>query len=49
MKGDKNSTHISIQLSYEEKAVLDAAVKKSGLPRNRFLRNYIASLRERGK
>jgi predicted DNA-binding protein len=49
MKGEKNSTHVSIQMSYEEKRVLDEAVKESGLTRNRFLRNFIDSLRKTSK
>ena len=42
----KNSTYVSISLSFEEKAVLDAAAKAAGQTRNRFLRNFIASLRK---
>jgi hypothetical protein len=41
----KNSVYLSIQCSLDEKAVLDAAVAKSGLSRNAFLRRFIATLR----
>jgi hypothetical protein len=39
------STYVSVQMSIEEKAVLDAAVKASGMNRNAFLRAFIATLR----
>lgn len=41
----KQSTYISVCLSEDEKAVLDAAVKTAGLNRNAFIRRWIASLR----
>lgn len=41
----KNTTWVSIMLTLEEKALLDEAVKASGKTRNRFLRDFIASLR----
>lgn len=46
----KNSTYISISLSLDEKDVLDAAVAEAGVARNRFIRNWIETLRKpRGK
>lgn len=39
-----NTVYVSIQLSREEKAVLDQAAREAGTNRNRFLRNFIASL-----
>jgi hypothetical protein len=40
----KNTVYVSMAITREEKAQLDAAVKKAGVNRNRFLRNFIASL-----
>lgn len=40
-----NVVYVSIQMSPEEKATLDAAVERSGKRRNRFLRDLIATLR----
>ena len=39
------SAYISVQMSTDEKAVLDAAVKASGMNRNAFLRAFIATLK----
>lgn len=44
MRRPKNTVWVSISMTTEEKAVLDAAVKAAGIPRNRFLRNFIATL-----
>lgn len=41
-----NSRYISLQMTVEEKEILDAAVKASGLNRNAFLRRFIATLAE---
>lgn len=38
------SAYVSIQMSLEEKAILDEAVKAAGLNRNAFIRRFIASL-----
>lgn len=40
----RNVTYVSVQLTQEEKDILDAEVKRVGLTRNRFIRNWIASL-----
>lgn len=44
-KQPKQSTYISVSLSEDEKAVLDAAVASAGTNRNNFIRQWIASLR----
>jgi hypothetical protein len=44
MARTKNTVYVSMAISKEEKAQLDAAVKKAGVNRNRFIRNWIASL-----
>lgn len=36
--------YVSMAISKQEKSVLDAAAKKMGVNRNRFLRHFIASL-----
>ena len=41
------TTYVSVQLTLAEKEILDAAVKKSGKTRNRFIRDWIAELWER--
>lgn len=43
-KRPKNTVYVSMAISLEEKAVLDAAAKKAGINRNRFIRNWISSL-----
>jgi hypothetical protein len=40
-----NSIYFSVQLSTDEAAALEAAVKASGTNRNAFIRRWIASLR----
>lgn len=45
MKQPKQSTYISVSLSEDEKAVLDAAAKAADTNRNAFIRRWIASLR----
>lgn len=44
MAREKNTVYVSMAISKEEKAMLDAAVKKAGVNRNRFIRNWIATL-----
>lgn len=44
MPRSKNTVYVSMAISKQEKEVLDSAVKESGLNRNRFLRDFIASL-----
>jgi hypothetical protein len=44
MARTKNTVYVSMAISKEEKAQLDAAVKKAGVNRNRFIRNWILSL-----
>ncbi len=39
-----NTTYVSVQLSLEEKDLLDEAAEAAGVPRNRFIRNWIATL-----
>ncbi len=40
----KNSVYFSVSLQNEEKDQLDAAAAAAGLPRNRFVRNWIKTL-----
>lgn len=42
-----NVVYVSIQMSPDEKAVLDQAVEQSGKKRNRFLRDLIATMRQK--
>lgn len=44
-----NSVYFSVQLSTDEAAILEAAVKASGTNRNAFVRRWIATLRSDGK
>jgi len=46
MRKEKNTVYVSMAISRDEKQVLDAAVRRAGINRNRFLRNFIASLSE---
>lgn len=46
-KQPKQTTYVSVCLSEDEKAVLDAAVAESGKARNRFIRDWIATLRKK--
>lgn len=39
-----NTERISVQLTKEEKDMLDEAAKAANLNRNRFIRNWIATL-----
>ena len=39
-----NSIYVSVCLSNEEKQILDEAAKAAGRKRNRFIREWIASL-----
>jgi uncharacterized protein (DUF1778 family) len=43
----KQSTYISVSLSEDEKADLDAAALAAGKNRNRFVRDWIATLRKK--
>lgn len=45
MKQPKQSTYISVSLSEDEKADLDQAAAVAGKTRNRFIRDWIATLR----
>lgn len=47
LKGSNESTWISVQVSKAEKAVLDRAAQLAAKTRNRFIRDWIASLRDR--
>lgn len=44
MARDKNTVYVSMAISKEEKAQLDAAAKRAGINRNRFIRNWISTL-----
>ena len=44
MARTRNTVYVSMAITNEEKAILDAAVKRAGVNRNRFLRNFIATL-----
>lgn len=44
-RAPKQSTYVSVCLSEDEKAVLDDAVRDSGKNRNRFIRDWISTLR----
>lgn len=44
MPRSNNTVYVSMAISKQEKEVLDKAVAASGVNRNRFLRNFIASL-----
>lgn len=46
-KQPKQTTYVSVCLSEDEKAVLDAAVAEAGMNRNAFIRRWIASLRKK--
>ena len=41
-----NGTYVSVSLTKQEKELLDEAAKAAGTNRNRFIRNWIASLRK---
>lgn len=41
------SCYVSVQLSHEEKDVLDKAAKDAGMNRNKFIRAFIAMLAAR--
>ncbi len=43
----KQSTYISVSLSEDEKAQLDAAAAEAGKNRNRFVRDWIATLKKK--
>jgi uncharacterized protein (DUF1778 family) len=43
----RNTTYVSMSITNEEKAILDAAVEAAGTNRNRFIRNWIATLVKR--
>jgi len=45
MTRSKNTTFVSMCLTNEEKRLLDEAAAESGFCRNRFIRNWILSLR----
>lgn len=40
----KNTTFVSMAISLQEKATLDNAARKAGVNRNRFIRDWIATL-----
>lgn len=40
----RNTVYVSMAISKEEKRVLDLAVMRAGVNRNRFIRNWIATL-----
>lgn len=44
MKRDKNTVYVSMAISRQEKKTLDDAAAKAGVNRNRFLRQFIATL-----
>lgn len=46
MSGGRTAVYVSISMSPREKEILDAAVRESGKTRNRFLRDYVATLEE---
>ena len=43
-RGQKTTTYVSVCLSFDEKAILDAAAKEAGQTRYRWIRNWIATL-----
>ncbi len=45
----KNTVYVSVAMSTEEKAALDAAAKEAGVCRNRFVRVWIASLVDKAR
>lgn len=45
----RSTTFISVALSYREKDILDEAAKRTGVNRNRMIRNWIESLAEKPK
>lgn len=40
----KETTHVSVQLTLAEKQILDDAAEAAGKNRNRFIRDWIATL-----
>jgi len=46
VKRDKNTVYVSMAISKQEKKVLDDAARRAGVNRNRFLRQFIATLGE---
>lgn len=47
MARTRNTTYVSVCLTNEEKTILDAAAEAAGQKRNRFIRNWIATLTHR--
>lgn len=45
-KQPKQTTYVSVCLSEDEKAVLDQAAALAGKARNRFIRDWISTLRK---
>lgn len=43
----RQTVYVSANLSREEKATLDAAAKAAGVTRNRFIKDWIATLTRR--
>lgn len=46
MSGGRTGVYVSISISRREKEILDEAAKTAGKTRNRFLRDFIATLPE---
>lgn len=44
----RNTTFVSIAITFQEKARVDAEARRQGIPRNRLFRNWIATLPEEG-
>lgn len=47
MKHDRNTVYVSMAISRQEKKVLDEAAAQAGVNRNRFLRQFIATLSDK--